>query len=110
MNPDQLFAEARQLLAAGRYPECVVKYDEVVRLVPAHPLPRAELALALTQVQRLEEAETLARQVLGEVPDLGVAQAALGIAASNRNRPDLALPHLEAAVRNAPDLMIARQM
>lgn len=110
MNPDQILAEARQLLAAGRFAECVSRYEEVVRMVPNHPLPQAELALALTQVSRLDEAETLARNALQTAPDFGVAEAALGIVASNRNRPDLAVPWLEKAVEHAPDLIIARQM
>ncbi len=110
MNPDQILAEARQLLSANRNAECVAKYEQVVRMVPDHPLPEAELALALTQVDRLDDAEALARKALSAAPGLGVAEAALGIAASNRARPDLAIPHLERAVQLAPDLIIARQM
>lgn len=110
MNPDQLLAEARQLLGATRYPESIAKYEQLIALVPNHPLPRAELALALTQVNRLDEAERLAQEVLVSAPDLGIAEAALGIAAANRNRPDISLTWLIKAVEHAPDLLIARQM
>lgn len=110
MNADELFAQARQLLAASRYHDAVNVYQQVIQLAPNHPLPHAELALALTQINRLDEAEQIALQVLEAVPNLGVAEAAVGIAHSNRNRPDLALPWLQKAVEHAPDLIIARQM
>jgi tetratricopeptide (TPR) repeat protein len=110
MNPDALLAEARQLLAAGNYAACVGKYEQLVRLVPDHPIPRAELAMAYTQVNRLDEAEALAANALRAAPELGIAHAALGISASTRNRPDLAVPYLQRAVELAPDLVIARQM
>src|SRR2546425_175829 len=47
MNPDALLAEARQLLAAGNFPACVAKYEQLVRLVPEHPIPHARFSLAM---------------------------------------------------------------
>jgi tetratricopeptide (TPR) repeat protein len=110
MNPDQILAEARQLMAVGNFADSAARYQSLSQLVPGHPVVLGEQALVFTQIKRDADAITLARQVLAAAPQVAVAHAAEGIALYNLNRPDDAIAPLEKAVEHDASLAIARQM
>jgi tetratricopeptide (TPR) repeat protein len=110
MNPDQILADARQLLAAGNAVDSLARYETLATMLPTHPIVLAEKALALTQLKREAEALTIAQSVIAQVANVAVAYAAAGIAHYNLNQPEQGLPFLEKAVELDPGLIIARQM
>jgi tetratricopeptide (TPR) repeat protein len=91
------------LFALGNYAEAQSAFEEAVRLEPESAVYLNNLAAALREQDRLEEAQqVLLEEVLPRSPDLPVAHLNLGIVYMRMERPDLAVQHLQEALRLLP--------
>lgn len=84
------------LMSLGRNGEALPHLQTAIRLQPDNVQLRLQLALALHQVGRLEEASTAYRHLLAWTPDVGDAHCNLGLI-ENSTR------HMARAVTLAPD-------
>ena len=64
----------------GQYEQAVAEYTKAQKLDPLKPLMSADLALALTVVQRYEEADEAARKALEVDPDFSMAHYTIALA------------------------------
>lgn len=91
------------LFQSGEYAEAQRAFENAVTYQPQNALFWNNLAGALREQDQLAEAETiLVDRALQLSPALPAAHLNLGIVYLRGNRPDLAAPHLQEAVRLLP--------
>lgn len=91
------------LFHLGRYEEAETAFRRAIDLAPDNALYRSNLAGALREQGRLQEAErVLLEEALPRDPSLWVAHFNLGLVYLRADRPDLAAQALEGALGLAP--------
>ena len=91
------------LFHLGRYEEAEAAFRRAIDLAPDNALYRSNLAGALREQGRLQEAErVLLEEALPRDPSLWVAHFNLGLVYLRADRPDLAAQALEGALGLAP--------
>jgi tetratricopeptide (TPR) repeat protein len=108
----QVYANARHefgvaLVQAGRVPEAMQVFEEVLRLRPDYAEAHIALGTALLQLGRVQEAVEHFQQALQIEPDFAVAHYNLGIAFVKQGRLQEAIDHYEQAVQLEPDFAVA---
>lgn len=101
-DPAAMAAEARQAMAAARYPQAADLYRKVVALLPKVAGLRLNLGLALFQSGKYTEAAAQLRTALQLEPGLAPAGMLLGLCHAKLGEPALALPLLERAHQADP--------
>ena len=88
----------------GRYTEAVEEWRRAIALAPGDPQLKLELAVTLRLNQDFAGAQQVLEGVLGDGGDSPEASYLLGDVLLARQQPEPAIPHLETAVRRAPEL------
>src|SRR5262249_53392706 len=89
---------AKQAMLAGRYPEAVKIYRELVRILPENSGLRLNLGLALGKAGQTAAAIPELTQVTRAQPDLAPAWFLLGLAYQQLGKPREAIAPLRKAV------------
>lgn len=94
------YAQALDLM--GRHAEAIVQLRRVVKQLPREIGPQINLALLLKRAGEFVEAATLFRDILSKVPDQFECHYNLAEIYARQNQNNLALDHLDKAVRIRP--------
>jgi tetratricopeptide (TPR) repeat protein len=100
---DARFDIGTALIHAGRTPEAVQLYEEVLRIDPDSPQAHLDLGVALAQAGKMQEALGHYEQALRLNPDIAEAHYNLGSALYQLGRLQEAIKEFEAALRLRPD-------
>jgi tetratricopeptide (TPR) repeat protein len=96
-------AQAKQLMASGRFEEAIPIYREMVKAMPGNPGPLFNLGLALHMAGREKEAIPNLQAVLKAQPDVLPALVTLGAAHLALNQPAEAIEPLRKALAVQPN-------
>jgi predicted Zn-dependent protease len=99
---------AAQKRNEGRYAESAEEWRKAIALAPDELRLKLELAITLRLKQDLAEAQRVVEGVLRSEPDSPDGSYLLGDVLLAQAQPEAAVPHLEKAVRLAPQLVEAR--
>ena len=92
------------LLRQGAALEAVAALERAAQLAPGERWVLSQLGLGYLELERVDDAERVARRLLDEVePDSANGHFIIGLVALARNQPDAARTALDAAVRLKPD-------
>lgn len=100
--------DAARALEQEKYAEAVPLLEKALAADPADYRARFNLAFALTQLQRDQEAIQQYAKVVEQQPDLVPSRLNLGILLLRQKQPAQAAPHLEFAVEKKPQDFRAR--
>src|SRR6476661_6242350 len=104
------FAQARQLMASGRFEEAIPIYRQMVKAEPGNPGLLLNLGLAQHMAAHHREAIPNLEAVLKVQPGLVPALLSLGASRLALNQPQLAIAPLEKVVSAEPENRDARGM
>ena len=96
-------ARARAARAAGSRQEALTWFKAALRQKPDHPSLPVEVARELSELDNLDEAETVLRELLARQPDSAPARMGMGLLARKREQPEKALIWYEEALSLAPE-------
>ncbi|MBY0507845.1 MAG: tetratricopeptide repeat protein [Bryobacteraceae bacterium] len=104
-SPEGYRFQAETLREQQKYAESVAAWREALRLAPGHPDYTRELISGLLQTRDYAEAQKLLDAAPEKSPDLNFLQGDLLL---NQQLADQAIPFLEKAAKQDPNLLAAR--
>lgn len=90
-------------MAAGRSRQALADFDQAIELAPGWGLPRANRGIALTHLNRLEEAEQALAEAMRLDEENFAAHQGYGLLRIKQDRPDEAIRYLTRSLELRPD-------
>lgn len=97
------YAEAVELMSAGRYHDALTSFRLALRSDPQDPAILQQIAMTYTRIGMTEQASKTYRQVLEGNPRSAGAHYGLAFLLAREGRTDEAIQHLESFLAMPPD-------
>jgi len=104
-DPDRIdyYREGEELLRTGKVHEALTSFRLALKDAPGDPVVLQQIAMCYTRIGMVEEAAKTYRHVLQKDPAAAGAHYGLAFILFRTERPEQAIPHLEAFLSHAPD-------